>query len=57
MTVERTPGLKIRVILERTFNMTYEGRTLKFWRIVGPIEHPSLNSDLSLEGLREWGII
>lgn len=45
------------VILKRTFNMTIEGRTIRFWRILGPKSHPNLNSDLSIEGLRQWGVI
>ena len=45
------------VILKRTFNMEWDGMKLKFWRIVGPQNHANLNSDLSLQGLREWGII
>jgi hypothetical protein len=46
------------VILKRTFNQPIgNGEVLKFWRIVGPIGHPNLNSDLSIEGMKEWGII
>lgn len=41
------------VILRRTFSM--EG--IRFWKVVGPEGHPNLNSDLSEEGLKEWGII
>lgn len=54
---KRAPMENGTVILKRTFNMTFDGQTLKFWRIIGPANHPNLNSDLSLEGLREWGII
>ncbi len=46
-----------RVTLKRTFNMSFDGETLKFWRVIGPENHPNLNSDLSVLGLREWGII
>jgi len=53
----RAPMENGTVILKRTFNMTILGTTLKFWRVLGPATHPNLNSDLSLEGLKEWGII
>lgn len=46
-----------RVTLKRTFNMTFDNTTLKFWRVTGPANHPNLNSDLSVIGLKEWGII
>ena len=46
-----------RVTLKRTFNMSFDGVTYKYWRVTGPANHPNLNSDLSLLGLREWGII
>lgn len=46
------------VILKRTFNQSdFKGGYMKFWRIIGPKGHPNLNSDLSIEGLREWNII
>ncbi len=45
------------VILKRTFNMEFDGVKLKFWRVLGPENHKNLNSDLSIEGLKEWGII
>jgi hypothetical protein len=46
------------VKLKRTFDQGWpNGDVVKYWRIVGPIGHPNLNSDLSVEGLREWGII
>ena len=44
------------VKLRRTFNMTLCGQTIKFWRVLS-VWHPNANSDLSQEGLREWGII
>jgi hypothetical protein len=45
------------VILKRTFNMTLAGVMIKFWRVIGPVEHPNYHSDLSLEGLTQWGIV
>ncbi len=50
-------GKREPVILRRTFNMTIEGTTLKFWRVLGPATHRNLNSDLSLAGLKQWGVI
>ncbi len=44
------------VKLKRSFNMTMDGVTLKFWRVQCE-GHPNNNSDLSFEGLRQWGII
>jgi hypothetical protein len=46
-----------RITLKRTFNMTMNGVTFRFWRVIGPKGQRSLNSDLSIEGLKEWGII
>lgn len=46
------------VALKRTFNQKWpSGEVTRFWRVVGPSGHPNLNSDLSIEGLKEWGII
>lgn len=49
------------VILRRTFNQSYDGPNglvvLKFWRVIGPANHKNLNSDLSVLGLKDWGII
>lgn len=51
------------VRLKRTFNQKTYNQALectgvvRFWRVVGPQGHPSLNSDLSVEGLREWRLI
>lgn len=51
------------VTLERTFDQNaYDtdlspNGVIEFARVVGPVGHPSLGSDLSIEGLREWGII
>lgn len=54
----KAPSMRFeRIKLRRTFNMTFEGQTLKFWRVIAPITHPNINSDLTVEGLREWGII
>lgn len=50
----KTTGLRLR----RTFNQKLpDGSILKFWRVVGPLGHRSIESDLSLEGLKHWGII
>jgi hypothetical protein len=51
MTNSRMP-----VQLKRTFNMTFDGVTLKFWRVLSAW-HPNYQSDLSIEGLKDWGII
>lgn len=40
------------VKLKRTFTMM----GIKFWRVNAP-GHPNHESDLSIEGLRDWGII
>lgn len=46
------------VRLERSFNQTWpDGSTTKYWRVVGPVSHPNYMSDLSIEGLKEWGIV
>lgn len=46
------------VMLRRTFNQEWpDGRLERYWRVVGPAGHPNLGSDLSLEGLKEWGIV
>lgn len=29
----------------------------QFYRIVAPIGHPHFHSDMTMEGMREWGII
>lgn len=41
------------VKLKRTFTMGQ----YKFWRVIAPASHPNYHSDLSLDGLREWGIL
>jgi hypothetical protein len=46
------------VILKRTFNQRWpDGTVTKFWRIVAPTTHRNYQSDLSIEGLKEWGVI
>ncbi len=47
---------RIPVRLKRTFNMTLDGVTLKFWRVMSEW-HPNYQSDLSYDGLVDWGII
>lgn len=46
------------VRLKRSFNQPdCQGVNMRFWTITGPNNHPNLYSDLSVEGLKEWGII
>ncbi len=46
------------LILKRSFNQSdFKGSYIKFWRIVGPENHPSLNSDISQEWLKERGLM
>lgn len=46
------------VILKRTFNQSdFKGGYVRFWRVIGPEGHPSLNSDISTLKLQEWGLI
>lgn len=55
--VSRPSGVRFKpVLLRRTFNMTLCGQTLKFWRVMSQ-DHVNANSDLSVAGLRQWGII
>jgi hypothetical protein len=69
-TNRRAPTGNLTVTLRRTFNISMpldlalsldpiagHKRCVRFWRVEGPIGHPSLGSDLSLQGLREWRII
>jgi len=49
----RAPMENGTVILKRTFTMA----GIRFWRVLGPKNHPNINSDLSVDGLREWKII
>lgn len=47
-----------QVKLKRTYNQKdFKGGIIKFWRVTAPTNHPNLNSDLSIEGLKDWGII
>jgi hypothetical protein len=41
------------VKLKRSFNMG----PYKFWRVIAPASHPNYQSDLSVDGLKEWGIL
>jgi hypothetical protein len=34
-----------------------ERPAVRYWRVIGPANHPNCNSDLSVEGLREAGVI
>lgn len=46
------------VILRRSFNQDdFQGGMIKYWRVIGPATHRNYQSDLSLEGLKQWGII
>lgn len=46
------------IILKRTFNQSdFNGRYIKYWRVMGPKNHRNLGSDLSIQGLTDWGII
>jgi len=43
--------------LKRTFDMTMPGgEVIRFWRVQCP-GHPNHDSDLSLDGLKDWGIL
>ena len=45
------------VRLRRTFNQSdFQGGYIKYWRVIQP-GHPRNESDLSIEGLREAGIL
>jgi hypothetical protein len=49
-------GVKLR----RSFDQVLCGQTLRFVRVLGPADHPNVrcvDSDLSVEGLKDWGII
>jgi hypothetical protein len=60
---ELAPLRREHVTLKRTFNQkTYDKDlkptgAIKFWRVIGPASHKNYQSDLSLDGLREWGIV
>lgn len=45
------------VLLKRTYNQPLgDGTAIKFWRVMSQW-HKNANSDLSIAGLMEWGII
>lgn len=46
-----------RVKLQRTFSIKFEGVTIRYWRVIAPSTHRNYQSDLSIEGLKEWRII
>lgn len=46
------------VILKRTHDQNdFQGGVIKYWRVMGPNGHANYLSDLSIEGMRYWGII
>lgn len=46
------------VKLRRTFNQgDGKGGFIKFWRVVGPANHPLHESDISVDGMQRWGIL
>ena len=59
----RAPMDNTTVILKRSFNQaTYDeflkpNGLVKFWRVMGPKSHPNFGSDLSFDGLKQWGVI
>jgi hypothetical protein len=54
----RAPMDNLTVILRRTFNQSdFNGGYIKHWRVIGPKTHKNYESDLSLDGLKTWGII
>jgi hypothetical protein len=54
----KAPKANGTVILKRTFNQKWpDGSIIKYWRILGPAKHRNINSDLSLDGLKRWGVI
>lgn len=51
----RSKGYVVK--LRRTFNQSdFQGGYIKYWRVIQP-GHPRNESDLSIEGLREAGIL
>jgi hypothetical protein len=40
-----------------TYKPTFMQGDMQFYRIMGPVGHPHLNSDMSMLGMKEWGII
>ena len=58
MAKEQASKAKQVVLLKRTFNQNdFQGGYIRFWRVIGPATHPSLNSDISVLKLKEWGLI
>ena len=56
--LNKKPWTGATVKLRRTYNQTWpDGSVTKFWRVVGPQGHPNYESDLSIQGLQEWGIV
>jgi hypothetical protein len=54
----KAPKDNLTVILKRTFNQNdFQGGYIKFWRVIGPLSHPNINSDLSALGLKAIGVI
>lgn len=50
----KSPKENGTLLLKRTFNQSdFQGGYIKYWRVVGPLNHPNLNSDISLEWLKE----
>jgi hypothetical protein len=48
---------RVPVLLKRTFNQPWpDGRVIKYWRVMSAW-HTNAGSDLSLDGLKQWGII
>ncbi len=46
------------VTLERTFDQSdFQGGFVPYVRVVGPEGHKNFHSDLSFEGLKDWGIL
>lgn len=46
------------VTLERSFDQSdFQGGFVAYARVVGPEGHRSFHSDLSMDGLKEWGIL
>lgn len=46
-----------RIRLRRSFNQSWpDGSVTRYWRVLAT-GHPNNESDLSLEGLKQWGIL
>lgn len=53
----KRPSVRPVVKLRRTFNQSdFQGGYIKYWRVI-QLGHPRNESDLSIEGLREAGIL